>query len=88
MSYLMEVASKLDYIDNPALLQNITNVFLVAMVSNPFIPTLFYSLYGVVGNTSNIFTSYIVQTWSIESTQRTILSNISLGFDPNCNVRC
>ena len=87
----MEVASKLDYIDNTALLQNISNVFLVAMASNPFIPTLFYSLYGVVGGTgttSNSFTSYIVQTWSIESTQRTILSNISLGFDPNCNVHC
>ena len=50
MSYLIEVSTKLDYIDNTTLLTITpltTLVFLLAMANHRYSPTLLYSLYGV-----------------------------------------
>lgn len=93
MSYFaMEVASPLNYAymnDTAALALVLSAVQIIAMANHPSLPHLLYTLYGTGSSSfSSGYTQYVLQTWDVQATGRTILANVSLFADPVCAPVC
>ena len=84
-SYLIETAQPLAYTNTTnatELALVMATVQLLAIASHPTISQLFYSLYGVITNTT--FSSYVLQTTSVNSNGQESVQNVTLTVSLNC----
>jgi hypothetical protein len=83
MSYVMQMASQMSYGEAAA---NgtipYTTLSLLAMVAHPALNDILYCLYYVA--VSYGMAEYVMQTWQVQGSGRTLVGNVTLGVNPNC----